>query len=334
MIRRFQRAATDALPFAILFVIYWLEWQTTSRDSYLARPHLMAGISSICQAFRHFDYLAFYYSVFYADRSNRLFFLVSAFAVGSWVYYLITRADQKSAPPFPLGRLLEATIVVVCLMLPVAAVEATGYGIIGEAWRKVYQFTTPFIYLLIVAAILSSLPAATSRILWPAAVAVLAAIGAAVSLGINHIQVNVTQNERALRDALGEFAKENAAYGYPPPYHFLIKREPDFIWYSSDVLSPTYGRTWSFPPLIYFRFFPREDTGDARQFLRFTERGVENGALDGGAVSYRNLYMLLADGAGIRRLCRVGPDDVASPFLEWRRSGEFTSTLGECADSR
>lgn len=332
--KRIQRAAADTLPFAILFVVFWLEWQTTSRALYLDRPHLLAGIWSIYQAFRHFDYLAFFNSVVYADRSDRLFFLGAASIIGSYIFYRIACADRRGFLPCPPRPLLEVTIVVGCLMLPVVAVEATGYGIIGEAWRKVYQFTIPFIYLSLVAGSFLLLPVGIARILWCIIVAMFAGVGTAVTLGINRIQVEVTHNEKAVRTALGRFAEENAAQGSAFPYYFLIRREPGFIWYSSDLLNATYARTWSLSPLTSFRFFPVGDTGDSRQFLRFTESGVENAALDRRTVSDKNVFVLSAGREGIRRLCHIGPGDVAFPLIEWQRSTDWVSAIGDCAGGR
>lgn len=334
LIKRFQRAAADTLPFAILFIIFWLEWQTTSRTLYLERPHLLAGISSVYQAFWHFDYRMFFNSVAYVDRSDRLFFFGAAALIGSYVFYRIARVDQQGILPCPLRSLLEATILIGCLMLPVVAVEASGYGIIGEAWRKVYQFTIPFLYLSIVAALFALLPGGVARIPWCIIVALLAAIAAAATLGINRIQVEVTLNEKAVRAALRRFAEENAAYGRVPPYHFLIRREPGFIWYSSDFLSVTYARTWFPSPVATFRFFPRGDTGDSREYLRFTDDGVENAALDRRTISDKNVFLLSAGREGIRRLCRIGPTDLAIPFIEWQRSTDWVSAIGDCAQGR
>lgn len=332
--KRLQRAAVDALPFAISFLIFWLEWQTTSRIFYMERPHLLAGISSIYQAFWHFDYLAFFNSVVYSDRSDRLFFVVAAAINGIYVFYNIFRLDQPGAHPCPPKPLLEVTTVVGFLMLPLVAVEATGYGIIGEAWRKVYQFTIPFIYISFVAALLLLLPARTTRIPWCIIVAMFAGVGAAVTLGINRIQVEVTHNEKTVRAALTQFAKENAAYGKPPPYYFLIWREPSFVWYSSDFLSSTYAKAWLLSPMTSFRFFPREDTRDSGQFLRFTESGVENAALDKTIISDRNIYLLLAGREGIRRLCRIGATAGVIPLIKWQRTTDWVSTIGDCVDER
>lgn len=332
--KRIQRAAVDTLPFAILFVVFWFEWQTTSRALYLDRPHLLAGIASVFQAFRHYDYLMFFNSVVYADRSDRLFFLGTASIIGSYVFYRIARSHEQGTLPCSLRPLLEATIVVGCLMLPVVAVEATGYGIIGEAWRKVYQFTIPFIYLSMVAALFLLLPASIKRISWFTVVALFATAATAVTLGINRIQAEVTHNERTVRAALSQFVQENSALGAAPPYYFLIRREPGFLWYSSDFLSATYARTWSLFPVASFRFFPREDTEDPKQYLRFTEGGIENAALDGRTISDKNVFLLSAGREGIRRLCHIGPTDVAFPLIEWQRSNDWVSTIGDCVEDR
>jgi hypothetical protein len=330
---RLRRASTDALPFVLIFIVFLLEWQTTARDGYTERPHLLAAILSVKEAFWHFDYLPFFNGVVYAELSYRLIFIASALLVGAFVFYATACPAQQSAPLCSPWRLLEASIAAGCLVLPVIAVEATGYGIIGEAWRKVYQFTIPFLYLSAAAALFAFLPTKVGRMAWRVTAALLAALATAVTLGINHVQVEVTHNEKLLRAELNHLAQENLAAGYAPPYHFLVRRDPNFIWYSSDFLSAVYGRTWGLPLGTFFRFLPGGFTSDPRQSLRYTDGGVENAALDGTMIGNDHVFVLSAAKSGVARLCRIGAADVSSDLVQWQRSQDLVWTIGSCARS-
>ena len=116
-----------------------------------------------------------------------------------------------------------------------------------------------------------------------------------------------------------------------PPYQFLIRRGPDVYWYSSDVLSPTYAKTWKFPWATSFRFLPDRDMTDPRFALKFTEDGVENAAFDGKMTGNSHIYVVATNDEGVRRLCSLGPQEVKSPVVEWERSSALQSTIGDCA---
>jgi hypothetical protein len=327
---RVKRATTDALPFALIFLVFWLEWQTTARDLYVVRLQPSLLFLSVVEAFWHFDYLAFFNDVVYVSVSYRLIFAAAALAVGAFVFWALGR--HKLEPPLPLPfALIETASAVGCLMLPVLAVEATGYGIPGEQWRKFYQFTIPFLYLSMIAVLFAILPVKAARLSWRISSASLAAIATAVTLGINRVQVEVTHNERLLRSALINLAQENLNEGHLPPYQFLVRRDPGFLWYSSDLLSPTYARTWALPPSTSFRFMPSASTSDPRLSLRYTEEGVENAALDGRIISNAHVFSVSATKEGVRRLCRVAPENVQAPVVEWRRSTTLVSRIGDCA---
>ena len=335
-IARGRRAMTDTLPFALIFVAFWLEWQTAARDDYAAPLHLREAILSVMQAFWHFDFLLFFDSVSYVDHSYQMVYGAISGAVAITVFCALGHRDTENPSALPSWRaLLETVGVVGCLMLPVVAVDATGHGIPGVGWRKVYQFTIPFLYLSIAAALFMALPTKAARLSWRVAAASLAALAAAVTLGINRIQVDVTHNEKLLRTALIRLAQENFNEGIAPPYQFLVRREPDFLWYSSDVLSPTYARTWNFPLATSFRFLPSPDVSDPRLSMRFTEDGVENADLDEATtIGNSHVFPVSASKEGVRRLCSIGPEDVKSPVVGWRRSTVWQSKVGDCASAQ
>jgi hypothetical protein len=341
VLARARRAIMDTLPFALIFIAFWLEWQTAAREVYttashviggisVTRPHLFAGLASLRQAFWHFDRLAFFNDVVYVGWSYRLIFAAAAAAVGIFVFCAVGSRDRQGASPPRFWPLFQLACAVSCLVLPIVLVEASGYGIPGEGWRKAYQFTTPLLYLGIAAALTGLLPASAARLSWRVAAAVAAVLATAVTLGLNRIQVEVTKNEKLLRSALIRMAQENLADKRSPPFRFLVRRDSDFLWYSSDVLSPVYGRTWKLPAATSFRFLPGAETTEPQLALRFTEGGVENAALDGTTVADEHVYPISASARGIRRLCRLGPDDVRSPVVQWQRATALTSSIGGC----
>ena len=330
---RIRRTITDILPFSVIFFVFWLEWQTTARNLYTVQPQLRLLFLSMQEALWHFDYHAFLNDVIYVNLSYRLIFVAVAGAVGVFVLRVLNRGSRECAGPLPTLRVLQTALAVGLLMLPVLAVEASGYGIPGEQWRKVYQFTIPFFYLSFAGVVLTWLPPKVARIAWCAATASLAAVAAAVTLGLNHIQVEVTHNEKLLRSGLIRLAQENFNAGHPPPYQFLVQRGADFLWYSSDLLSPTYARTWDFPLAASFRFLPTADTSDPRLSLRFTEEGVENSALDGRSIRDAHIVLVSATKKGIYRLCSIGPESLQAPVIEWRRSTMLRSNIGDCSSA-
>lgn len=327
MLARVRRTVIDALPFASVFLGFWLSWQTTARNVYTAQFHAPETLASLAQAFWHFDYIPMYQLVVY-PVAYRFIFAISAAIVGLFVLFNLGRRQEA----LPSGSaLLRTLIAAVCLMAPVVAVEASKHGVPGEGWRKIYQFTIPFLYLSIAAAGFWLLPRKAGSVAWCISAASLAAIATAATLGINRLQVEVTRSEKILREGLLRLAKENFNAGRMPPYQFLIRRGPDVHWYASDVLSPTYAKTWKFPWATSFRFLPDRDMTDPRFALKFTEDGVENAAFDGKMTGNSHIYVVATNDEGVRRLCSLGPQEVKSPVVEWERSSTFQSTTGDCA---
>ena len=329
VLARIRRVITDSLPFAFIFVLFWLEWQTTARRAYAGQPHFHEAILSVGQAFWHFDYRMFFNTFVYADLSYQLFYAAVAAVLGIFVFYMLERHDAD--PWLSWQSLFKAVSTVGCLMLPVVAIEAIGHGIPGEGWRKVYQFTIPLLYLSIAATLLQGLSFKAAAVSWRVTAGLLTAAAAVVTLGTNHIQVEITRNEKLLRSELIRLAEENRKEGIPPPYQFLVRREPNFLWYSYDLLSPIYARTWMFPLPTFFRFMPGAQVSDPQLFLRYTEDGVQNAALDGRVISNDHIFLVSAAKDGVRRLCSVGPGDVSSPAVEWRRTTPFVSNGRECS---
>ena len=221
---RIRRVITDSLPFAFIFVLFWLEWQTTARGAYVGQPHFHEAILLVGQAFWHFDYLMFFYNFVYADLSYQLFYAAVAAVLGTFVFYKLRRHDAD--PWLSWQSLFKSVSTVGCLMLPVVAIEAIGHGIPGEGWRKVYQFTIPLLYLSIAAALLQGLSFKGAALSWRVTAGLLTAAAAVVTLGTNHIQVELTRNEKLLRSELIRLAEENRKEGIPPPYRFLCGASP------------------------------------------------------------------------------------------------------------
>jgi hypothetical protein len=334
MSARVRRTVVDTLPFAAIFVAFWLEWQTTARNLYVTRWHMQEAIASIKQAFWHFDYMPFFEQVVYPALSYRLVYALSGAVVAVFVFRELSRSNAESPPTLPSWERLTKTVITAgCLMFPVVAVEASRHGIPGEGWRKVYQFTIPFLYLSIAATLLALLPTKAGGFSWRVAAASLAGLATATTLGMNRLQVEVTRSEKMLRTGLLQLAQENLNEGQAPPYQFLVRRGPEVDWYASDVLSPAYARTFNFPQATSYRFLPGADITDPRFAMRFKEDGVENGALDGRTIGNAHVFFVSATSEGIRRLCSVGPEGVKSPVVEWQRSSALESRVGDCGRS-
>ena len=134
VLARIRRGITDSLPFAFIFVLFWLEWQTTARRVYSGQPHFHEAILSVGQAFWHFDYRMFFNNFVYADLSYQLFYAAVAAVLGIFVFYMLERHDAD--PWLSWRSLLKTVSTVGCLMLPVVAIEAIGHGIPGKGGEK------------------------------------------------------------------------------------------------------------------------------------------------------------------------------------------------------
>ena len=149
----------------------------------------------------------------------------------------------------------------------------------------------------------------------------LAGLALLFSLDVNAKGIKITHNERALRDALASYAADNLRAGRKPPFHFIVLISPKFFWYSSDVLSELYARTWFKGDDISFRIVRAKGEIDvpALQLISLNPNEAGNAKLWNIPMGYDHLYFLEVDATGIRRLETVQKSDLRDYQIIWNR---------------
>ena len=225
--------------------------------------------------------------------------------------------------------------VVACLAAPTVALESgSDVWTPGTRWPMIDQLTSPVLLLAVVAALLA---AATPRLrarLWSGAVALAIAVGALFSLGHNRLQVEITANEKFIRDSMRRLLAEDFAAGLNPPTQILLMldRPNQLRWRSDDILSPTIARVWLQRDDVSFRLIPWSAPRGAYEAswwpIRFgpDAAGVGDAKVGGGAVPYHELRILEISGRSARRLTRADREDFAGFDTEWSREGPIALT--------
>jgi hypothetical protein len=165
------------------------------------------------------------------------------------------------------------------------------------------------------------------RLGWAFTVALLGGVAVLVSLLANQSQVRITQSEKRLRSAMADVLAKKLFAGSPGPFYFLVKRSPNYTWYSSDALSQVYAETW-FPQYdVSFRFIPDRpiDSPYAQMWpIRFGSdgQGLGNAKLWGVTVPYAQVSMLQATAEKISTITALRSQDIAGLWAIWDRKDD------------
>jgi hypothetical protein len=163
---------------------------------------------------------------------------------------------------------------------------------------------------------------------WIAAVSAAVGVGAAFSLAQNQEQVEITKNEKFVRESLMRLVAEEFAAGRKPPLQVLVMLDESYRprW-SSDTLSPAMGRVWLQRDDISFRlgnWAPAPSSFLAPLWrIRFgpDSEGVGNGKLWGESVPYDRLRILEIKRHAARRISVADQDVFKGLEVEWQRTG-------------
>ncbi|MGO9421335.1 hypothetical protein [Roseiarcus sp.] len=334
VLERARAAVLDTLPYIVLFGLFFLLWQTTMGPFAPAVSFHFSG-AALLQSLREgvwtSDLPQFYQNV--VTSPHRLAFIVAAAVCGAVAFLALERRERRATAEAPgVGRrgLVDVFVVVACVAAPTVALESgSDTWTPGTRWPMIYQLTIPVLLLAVAAALLRAAAPPLRARLWRGAVALAIAIGALFSLGHNRVQVEITANEKFIRDNMRRLVAEDFAVGLNPPTQILLKLDsPNRLrWRSSDILSPTIARVWLQRDDVSFRLVPW--LGPPNSYwaswwpIRFgpDAEGVGNAKVGGGVVPYRELRILSVSGRSARRLTLADREDFAGYDVQWSRDG-------------
>ena len=335
ILERARAAVLDTLPYLVLFGLFFLLWQTTMGSSFASEASFHFSVTALLRSLQEGvwtnDFALFYKLVF--TSPDRLAFIAAA-AVCGVVGYLALHWRERSAPaeaPGIAGRgLVDVLVVVACVAAPTVALESgSDTWIPGTRWPMIYQLTSPVLLLGVAAALLGATAPPLRARLWSGAVALAIAIGALFSLGHNRLQVEITANEKFIRDSMRRLVAEDLAVGLNPPTQILLKLDTPNRkrWRSSDILSPTLARVWLQRDDVSFRLLPwfAPPSGPWATWWSIwfgaDAEGVGNAKVGGGVVPYQQLRILSISGRSARRVTRADREDFAGYDVQWNRAG-------------
>jgi len=333
-IERTRAAVFDTLPHLALFGLFFLLWQTTMGPFAPAVSFHFSG-AALLQSLREGvwtrDLSQFYQNV--VTSPHRLAFIIAAAVCGGVAFLALQWRERRAtaeAPGVGRRRLADVFVVVACVAAPTVALESgSDTWTPGTRWPMIYQLTTPVLLLAVAAALLRAAAPPLRARLWSGVVALAIGIGTLFSLGHNRVQVEITANEKFIRDSMRRLVAEDLAVGLNPPTQILLKLDlPNRLrWRSSDILSPTIARVWLQRDDVSFRLVPW--LGSPNSYwaswwpIRFgpDAEGVGNAKVGGGVVPYHELRILSISGRSARRLTLADREDFAGFQVQWNREG-------------
>jgi hypothetical protein len=234
-----------------------------------------------------------------------------------------------------MPQLVDVYVVLACIACPTVALESgSPVWTPGTRWPMIYQLTIPALFVTLIALILMTvtIAGALRYRLWSAAVSIAVGMGALFSLAHNQLQVEITQNEKFVRDSLLRLISEDLALGRRPPLQVLLKLDPvsRSRWRSSDTLSPVIARVWLKREDISFRlipWFPTPSSAWASWWpIRFgpDSEGVGNAKLWNGGIPYDDVRILEVKARTARRVSIADRRDFDGWEVQWQRDKPIT----------
>jgi hypothetical protein len=336
ILERARTAILDTAPHLAVFGLFLLVWQTTM-GSFAPAMSLQFRIAAILESLKEgiwsSDLTLFYHWV--VTSPDRLAFIVAAGVCGGVAFVALQWRERGSTgwvPGIAMNRLMDVLVIVACIAAPTVSLESgSDTWTPGTRWPMIYQLTTPVLLLGVVAIALATTTSHLRSRLWNAAVALAIGIGALFSLGHNRRQIEITSNEKFIRDSVLRLVAEDLAVGHDPPMQVLLMLDKPnrLTWRSADMLSPTMARVWLRRDDISFRLVPWLPASSrdraSRSAIRFgpDSEGVGNATVSGGTVPYQQLRILYVSGRAARRVTSADREDFAGWGVEWSREGPF-----------
>jgi hypothetical protein len=343
------QAICDTAPYVALFTIFILIWRTTidagAVDAFSLQFNPGALLASVREGIWSTD-LAPVFSRVYGSPDRDV---IVAIAAGFGVLMLTGlqfRNRIGGGTPSIIGvpQLLDVFVVIGCIAAPTIALESSSQTWTpGARWPMIYQLTTPAFFLSCAAAILllTTRTGLLRQWLWTATVGLAVVIGELLSLGHNQLQVEISRNEKFIRESIIRLVAEDFALGRRPPEQVLLMLHgvSKSRWRSSDILSPTIARVWLQRKDISFRlvnWLPTPNSYWASWWpirFGFDSDGVGNvkvpynaqlPKLLDGAVPYDQVRILDVRGHTAQRVLVANKSDFSGREVEWDRDGPIT----------
>jgi hypothetical protein len=337
IIERGRIVIVDTFPYLVLFVLFLLIWQTTMNVGVAESLPLDFTIAGLLGSLREgiwSSHLALFYS-WVADSPDRVVFIVSGIGCGIISFLALQWRERdvaSNASIIGLSQLIDVAIVIACIAAPTVALESSSaLWTPGTRWPMIYQLTTPALLLVVMACLLAMIcgPGWLRVRLWMGAVSFVTGLGVLFALGHNQQQIEITRNERLIRDSILRLVSEDFAMGRRGPIQVLLMLDGAGRrkWRSIDVLSPVVARVWLQRDDVSFRlinWIPAPSSRWASWWpIRFgpESEGVSNAKVWGGAVPYEQIRILKVDGHSARRLTKADRADFAGWEVDWDREG-------------
>jgi hypothetical protein len=335
IVARARIAFFDTVPYFLLFGLFLLIWQTTMglgvAESLSLQFSLAGLLGSIREGIWSSDLAQFFSWV--ASAPDRLVFIGSSI-VCCIVAFLALQQRERVTPTdasvIELPALVDLIVVFACIAGPTVALESSSaVWTPGTRWPMIYQVTTPALLLALVAFILAfiSPPGPRRMRLWVGAVSVAIGLGVLFSLGHNRLQIEITRNEKFVRDSILTMVAEDFAVGRQAPTQVLVMLDEAsrLRWRSIDTLSPIIARVWLQRDDVSFRLVPWFSAPSSHWAswwpIRFGPdlEGVSNAKVWGGTVPYQQVRILKVSGHSARRVITADRDDFVGWDVEWNR---------------
>jgi hypothetical protein len=343
---RLGRAATDIVPYVVLFGLFILIWQTTMgplADDIALQFHASALFGSLREGLSG-DVLLFY--LWALNSPHRLAFVAAAAACSGLAFLALQLRgvwSKEDVPGITGTALLDLVSVIACLALPTVLLESSStLWAPGTRWPMIYQVTTPAFLLALVSAVAFGLPRSVrAPLFWNGAVALAIGIGALFSLGHNRVQNAFVTNETFVRNSIRNLIPEDRACGRSSPKQVLLMLEDNsrLWWRSGDVLSPTIARVWFHGADISFRLVPwappLEDAWRPWWRIRFglDSEGIGNAKVGGGTLSYDQVAILEVRDGTARRIRHLERQDLRNWDVDWARETPIDLSSPLCPTS-
>jgi hypothetical protein len=337
-------AVCDAIPYVALFALFLLIWRTTLAPAAVDMFSLQFSFGRLLASLREgiwsTDLTTFFSRVY--DSPDRA--VIAAVAVGCGLFTLIAlwfRSRISGVAPSIIGKpqLLDILVVVGCIAAPTIVLESGSelFWAPGTRWPMIYQLTTPAFFLSCGAGIvlLTTRTGLLRQWLWTAAVGLAVGIAELLSLGHNQAQVEISRNEKFVRDSLIRLVSEDLAMGQRPPEQVLLMLDGTARsrWRSIDSLSPIIAQVWLQRGDISFRlinWFPLDDPNINSHWggwwrVRFgpDSDGVGN-AKWGVTFPYEKTRILKVSDRTAQRVLVANRSDFTGLEVEWDRDGPAT----------
>ena len=327
-------AICDTIPYGALFGLFLLIWRTTVSPGAVATFSLhfspRAALASLREGLWNTDFSIFFSRAYGSPDWGIMATTAAACGLLSLlVVRLRSQTSDVQGPVIGLPQILDVLIVLGCIAAPTVALESGGqYWPPGSRWPEIYQVTSPAIFLICGLVIFSFIirVGELRRWLLPALVGTAVAIAEFFWLGCDQHYVQLTRNDKHIRDSIIRLVSEDLALGRRPPEQILLLLHGAARGGTAlAVLSPEIARAWLHRDDISFRpvnWLPLPTIDFSSWWkVRFgsDSEGVQNAKVFGGTVPYAQVRILEISSRTARRVLVADRADFAGLEVEWNR---------------